>query len=120
MPATPADIAAASRDAVIATWSDPAIAARYPSARDGSVQPDDGYFDAIADAQAVIDARGALIGVERRRFEVTADGLIMPSDSPQVPQVRLVDSEQAAAVNTLAGRFELDLETETTTFELYG
>ena len=111
MPATPVDIAAASRDVVVAAWSDGAIAARYPSARDGSVQPDDGYFDAIADAQ---------IGVERRRFEVMADGLIMPSDPPEVPQVKLIDSEQVASVNTLAGRFELDLEAETTTFELYG
>ena len=62
MPATPADIAAASRDVVVATWSDATIAGRYPSARDGSVQPEDGFFDAIADAQTVINARGALIG----------------------------------------------------------
>lgn len=120
MPATPADIAAASRDVVVATWSDAAIAGRYPSARDGSVQPEDGFFDAIADAQTIINARGMLIGSERRRFETPADGAIWPSDPPEVPQVRLVDSEQGAAVNALAGRFELDLEAETSTFELYG
>ncbi len=120
MPASPTDIAAGSRDIATATWSDAAIAARYPSARDGSVTPATGYFDAVADAQAVIDARGALIGVERRRFTAVIDGLAWPSVSTGVPQLRLIDDEQAADVACIAARIEIDLETETTSYELFG
>lgn len=120
MPALPNDIAAASRDVVTATWADPAIAARYPSARDGSVAPADGYFDAVADAQAVVDARGALIGADRRRFSMIAHDIAWPSVSTALPQVRLVDAEQRADLPCLVARVELDLEAETTTYELFG
>jgi hypothetical protein len=120
MPALPADIAAASRDAVTAAWADAAIAARYPSARDGSVEPADGYFDSVADAQTMIDARGALIGREARRFAVEVADLIWPTLAGTVPCFGLVDAEQAANGTLIAARFELDLESEKTTIELYG
>lgn len=120
MPALPADIAAASRDVVTATWSDPAIAARYPSARDGSVTPADGYFDAVADAQTVVTARGALIGADRRRFSAVASDVLWPTMSNGLPQARLVDREQGADLTCLVARLELDLEAETTTYELFG
>lgn len=120
MPALPADIAAASRDVVTATWASAAIAGRYPSARDGSVTPADGYFDAVADAQAVTDARGALIGVERRRFAVVAQHLHWAPVSAGVPQVALVDAEQGVNGGHLVARLELDLEAETTSYEVFG
>ena len=120
MPATAADIAAASRDAATATWSDPTIAARYPTARDGAAEPATGYFDAIADAQTVAAARGALIGVERRRFTVTVAELIWPTVSTGLPTVRLIDAEQGVDGAFLVARIELDLDAETTTYELFG
>lgn len=120
MPALPADIAAASRDVVTGTWSDPAIASRYPAARDGSVQPSDGYFDAVADAAAVAAARGALIGTERRRFTVVADDIVWPDLSAGLPQAALVDDEQRVDGTFLAARIEIDLEAESTSFELFG
>lgn len=120
MPATAADIAAASRDVVTATWADATIAGRYPTARDGSIDPATGYFDAIADAQTVVDARGALIGTERRRFSVTAYDLIWPTVSTASPCVQLVDAEQGVNAVHLDARIELDLEAETTTFEMLG
>lgn len=120
MPATAADIAAASRDVAVATWADATIATRYPSARDGSVSPADGYFDDIADAQTVIDARGELIGVERRRFTVVVGDLVWPDLSAGLPQVRLIDTEQSVDAGFLVARVELDLEAETTTYELFG
>lgn len=120
MPALPDDIFAASRDAAIATWADAGIAARYPSARDGSLRPSEGYFDAIADAQTIINARGALIGVERRRFGVVSHDLLWPSVSTGLPQIQMVDGEQSANGTFLAARIEVDLEAHTTSHELFG
>lgn len=120
MPAQTSDIAAATRDAVTATWTSSVIAARYPGARDGSATPTEGYFDSIADAQTVIDARAALIGTERRRFVVVAQDVLWPDLSAGLPQVRLIDAEQAVDATFIAARIEIDLEAETTTYELFG
>lgn len=120
MPATDADIAAASRDAVTATWSNAAIAVRYPSARDGSLDPARGYFDSLADAQAIADARGALIGVERRRFTVVAEEVLAIDPTSGVPQARVIDSEQALDATMLGARVEVDLEQDRTSMELFG
>lgn len=120
MPALPADIAAASRDVVTVTWTNQAAIGRYPSAKDGSVTPADGYFDAQADAQTVINARGQLIGVERRRFSVGIDDVVWPDLAAGIPQVRLIDPEQRAAGGFLVARIEVDLDAETTAHELFG
>ena len=120
MPALPADIFAGSREVAIASWESATIAARYPTARDGSAAPATGYFDKMADAQAMIDARAALIGVERRRFKAVAIDMIWPDAAGLVQQVRLIDGEQGADGAFLTARFELDLEAETTTYELFG
>jgi hypothetical protein len=120
MPALPADIAAASREVAISTWSDAAIAARYPAARDGSVTPAMGYCDNAADAESVIKARGALIGVERRRFAVTVQDLVWPDPASGIPTARLIDGEQRVDGAFLMARVELDLEAETSSFELFG
>ncbi len=120
MPALPADIAAASREVAISTWSDPAIVARYPAARDGSVTPANGYCDSAADADTIIQARGALIGVERRRFAVTVQGLVWPDPASGIPTARLIDTEQRADGAFLVARVELDLDAETTSLELFG
>lgn len=120
MPALAADIGAATRDAVTVTWNSATIAARYPGARDGSVAPDDGYFDSVADAQTVIDARAALIGTERRRFVAVVQEVIWPDLSTGLPQIRLIDTENAVDATFIAARLEIDLEAETTTYELFG
>jgi len=120
MPANPADIAAASREVTPATWADPSVATRYPSARDGSVEPAVGYFDALAAAAAVAAARGALIGTERYRFTADIAEALFPDLASGVLQIALIDGEQAASRNCLCARVELDLDAETTSFELYG
>lgn len=120
MPATLTDIGAASRDVVTATWADPAIAARYPGARDGSIEAAAGYFDLLADAQTVANARGALIGVERRRFVVGLGSVEWPDILAGVPQAQLIDAEQGASGVFLAARIEIDLDAHTTTLELFG
>jgi hypothetical protein len=120
MPAIDADIGAASRDVVTATWSDPAIAARHPSARDGTVEAAPGYFDSLADAQAVANQRGALIGAERRRFAVVADAVLAFNPALGLPQARVIDAEQSLDATLLAARIEVDFEQERTSLEVFG
>lgn len=119
MPALPADIAAGTRAAATAVWKSDEIAARYPGARDGSVRPVEGYFDRMVDAEAVLADVAALLGVERRRFAVTAQEIIWPDDA-EVPTVRLVDAEQSVDGAHLVARMEIDLDAETTSLELFG
>jgi hypothetical protein len=120
MPAAIADIVAATRAGAIVTWADGVTAARYPNARDGTVTPAPGFFDSSSDAQAVADARGLLIGAERRRFAVDVEELVWPDVESGVPTLRLIDDEQRADLACLAARIELDLDAETTSLELFG
>jgi hypothetical protein len=121
MTATPADIAAGTRPAAIAAWSSSAILTRYPSARDGAAEPAEGLFDALADAVTAITQRGELLGVERRRFVVKVAGLLWELDEAAgIPVVELIDSEQSVSDTFLVTRYELDLEAEMTTLELFG
>jgi hypothetical protein len=115
--ALPVDIVAGTREAVVATWSNEAIHVRYPSSRDGSEQPSEGFFDALADAQTVVDARGALIG---RRFTAQAADIVWPDPTAGLPAVRLVDGEQAVDGVFICGRIEVDLGADTTSFSLFG
>lgn len=120
MPADIADIAAASRDAVTATWSSATVAARFPNARDGTVKPATGYCDSVADAQVLVDARGALIGTDRRRFAVDVHELIWPDIEAGLPTLRLIDAEQRADLPCLTARIEIDLDAAATSLELFG
>ncbi len=114
------DISAGTRAAVVVTWSDAAVKALFPSARDGELSPAEGFFDSATDAQACVNARGALIGAFRRRFAVTASELTWLDPVTGLPAARLIDVEQAVDQVLLVGRVELDLEAETTTVELFG
>lgn len=123
MPATAADIAAATRDAAFATWQDGAIRTRFLRARDGSTDGGaPGYCDNLADAQALADARGVLIGAPRRRFVVRVQDLLWQLADPAtggVPTVRLIDAEHSVDADALVTRVELDLEQEMTVLEVW-
>jgi hypothetical protein len=120
MPADPADISAGIRPARVEQWSDAAVKARYPSARDGLTQPAEGFFDTAANGATAIAARGAILGTERRRFTAEVDGLQWLDPSTGVPSVQLVDAEQAVDAPCLTVRIELDLDAERTRLELLG
>ena len=120
MPALPQDIAAATRDGIVETWSNAAIQTRYPGARDAGSPPAEGFFDEPSDAQACATARGALIGVERRRFTVPVQDLLWIDPTTGVPTYRLIDATQDVDKSCLAARFEIDLEERQTNLELFG
>lgn len=117
MTATAADIAAGTRPVAVAKWSSSTIHARYPSARDGSVEPAEGFCDLIADALTAVAQRGALIGVERRRFAVDVAEVLWLTPGQAV---ELIDTEQSVSDTFIVMRWEADLENETTRLELFG
>jgi hypothetical protein len=120
MPALVPDIAAALRPATVQTWSDPAVKARYPNARDGRGRPAEGNFDNPADGQTAVNQRGQLFGVERRRFAVEVAELVWPDPANGLPAARLLDPEHAVDAAHLSARIELDLETEASGYEVFG
>ena len=120
MPAAPADIAAGMRASVTVDWSDPAVKARYSSARDDNADPAPGWFDAAADAQIAVAARGAIFGVERRRFTLTLAAPLWLDPSLGLPQLRLIDAELSADLPTIAPKYLVDLDAERTTLEVIG
>lgn len=120
MPATAADIARAQRRATIVESQSTAIKTVYPQARDGRVAPAAGYYDSASDAQTVMDARKAIVGVVRRRFAVPVAELVFPDLSGGVPAWTLIDSENDVNGKQIVARLELDGEAEVTTMELFG
>ncbi len=118
MPATAADIAAGTRPAQIESWSSATMKSRYPNARDGSQSPAEGFFDSAANAVTAITARGALLGTERRRFQVVVNDLIWPTPELGLPTVILNDPEQGVSAVALVSRVEVDLEDEVTNYEV--
>ena len=118
MPALPADIAVGTRAATVERWQSSSIKGRYPSARDGLVAPAEGFFDDPAHAAAAAAQRGALIGVERRRFKAVAGAMLWPDPATAFPCVTAIDPEQGVNAVGLVSRVEVSLETEQTTFEV--
>lgn len=119
MPApTAADIARATRAAAVASVDDAAVLARQPGARDGLANPRAGFWDTQADAAAVLAQAQALIGTERRRFQVDVNGALALAVSTATPTVQLIDGSLAVNAAALVSRIELDDDAETTRLEL--
>ncbi len=119
MSAIPSDIAAALRRQQVVSSEDATIRTRFPSARDGSEDPAEGFFDSASDAATAVAQRRALLGAVRRRFAVTVADLIdLPSGT--IPTHRIIDAEQGVDASMLLSRFEVDLENEQTKLEYFG
>lgn len=119
MPALPSDIAAALRPQMVVSSQDATIRTRFPSARDGSDDPAEGFFDSAGDAATALGQRAALLGIVRRRFVVTVNDLIEVVPGT-VPTHRVIDAEQGLDASLLVSRMEVDLEQETTQLEYFG
>lgn len=117
MPALPSDIAAALRPQIVVSSEDATIKARFPSARDNSAEPAEGWFDQRAHAEASVAMRRALVGSVRRRFAVAADDLM---EVAGVETHRVIDGEQVLDAAMMMARFEVDLEAEQSKVEYFG
>jgi len=121
MSAVAADIVAARRAARIVKREDTATKTSYPGARDNLESPSTGYFDSQSDTMAALNIEGALTGVARRRFAVRAQEMdILDPASDGVPTYHLIDAEQQVDTPCLVSRVVVDLENETTDWELFG
>ena len=119
MPALPADIAAALRQQIVVSNQDVTIRGRFPSARDASAEPAEGFFDSATDATTALTQRASLLGTVRRRFvAVVADVMDVPGGV--IPTHRLIDSEQGVDASALVSRIEVDLENEQSKVEYFG
>lgn len=118
MTAVPFDIAAAIRKAAIVRHEDDSIKAAFPGARDGSLTADEGFFDHIADAQAIVSERSLALAGERR-FSAEINDQLWLDASLATPNVRLVDDEQSLDQLLCCSRIEVDLEAEVTRLELF-
>jgi hypothetical protein len=119
MPApTAADIGRATRPAAIIERTDSAVLTRQPGARDGLASPRAGYWDAEADATQVLVQSAALIGTERRRFDVQVAGVLALDFSTATPTVTLIDAGLAVNGPAIVTRIEIDDDAGLTRLEL--
>ncbi len=126
MPATPARIAFVGQEFRSYVASDSAVQTKYGSAaRDTLEAPPETFFDDIADVQSICTERFNLLKAERRKFKVSASGLLAFTgalDFSQVaPPVTVRDDEKsanlAAAIVGIDGK---DYDANKTTVTIWG
>lgn len=120
MPALPADILRATRQARVVTRSDGTIQSTYVGARDGGESPELGYFESASDASACLTLKAALGGQFRRRFAVSLADELWIDPLSGVPTFHLVDAEHGADLDVLVTRIQVDMENETTSLGVLG
>lgn len=122
MPALALDIIRATRQARVVTREDASIKDQSPNARDGSQNPEPGYFESAADARAALALKAKLNGTFRRRYLVNAaeEVWIDPLGPAGIPTARLIDAELNLDISALVTSMDVDMETETTRLEVLG
>ena len=124
MAATPARIGFVLQPFRIATAETPAVATRHGTLARRDEEPVETFFDEPGDAQALADARQALLAQERRRFGVTVMGLeealSLPVAGPTLPQVRYVDPDRAIDRASLVAHVGFDFAAQRASFTVWG
>ena len=95
-----------------ATSTTTAVQTRHGALARESADPVPTFFDNVANAQVIADARQSLFSSERRLFEVAVRGTAeMAALDPEsgVPVGRFVDSERGVDRKVLIGQVEIDL-----------
>jgi hypothetical protein len=125
MPATSTRIGfiTQSHRAVVA-GPDSGVVTKYGDlARDTGDDALETFFDGVADAQAMVDARLVLLKADRRRFkvEVQGEGTGLAFDYSQVsPTVTTTDDERAFSAATIVSEIAIDFEKEKTILGVWG
>lgn len=126
MPATPSRIAFINQEFRSAISSDATVLTRYgPAARDTKATPVVTFFDSITDVQAMADERFALLKADRRKFTITAAGILSFTGaldfSQRVPTVTVVDTEKTANLSAaIVGISGVDYEAGKSTLVVWG
>jgi len=102
MPAIPARIGFVLREQRIVETTSATMKARYgDAARDPKDEPFETFFDLSADAQAMASERLALLGTERRRFQIEVAGTLDLDLSAETPTVTVIDDDRQADLPAL-------------------
>lgn len=123
MPATPSRIGFVRSEFRRATSTTTSVQTRYGALARQSDDPVITFFDNVADAQAMADARQALMSAERRRFRVgvsTVEEALALSYISAVPKGRYVDSERSADLPVLVSEITVDLSRLNAAFTVWG
>lgn len=123
MPATPSRIGFVQSEFRRATSVTASVQTRYGALARQSDDPVVTFFDNVADAQIVADARQALMSAERRRFRVgvsTVEEALALSYIGAVPKGRYVDSERNANLPVLVSEITVDLSRLNAAFTVWG
>lgn len=123
MPATPARIGFVQSEFRRATSTTASVQTRYGSLARQTEDPVVTFFDNVADAQVVADARQALMSAERRRFRVSVSSVeeaFSLSYIGAVPKGRYVDTERNANLPVLVSEISIDLARLNAAFTVWG
>lgn len=122
--ATPARIRRSIRAAEFARFTDNAVLARRPDAKDGYASVRETFWDDTDDAQVMVNELAAVLGAERMHeaFETSAQLDLGGSIAltPQLPRFRMLDrSRELDRVMTLKGMAK-DLGSSRVALEVVG
>jgi len=123
MPATPSRIGFVQSEWRRATSTTASVQTRYGSLARQTLDPVETYFDNVADAQVVADARQTLMSADRRRFRVNVSSVeeaLGLSYVGAVPIGRYVDAERNANRPVLVSEISVDLSRLNATFTVWG
>lgn len=123
MPATPSRAAFVLSDFRRATATSSTPKTRYGDLARESEDPVETFFDSVADAQVIANARIALLSAERRRFRAQCRDLgdvIGLSYAGSIPVATYVDTDRDANRPMLVSEVTFDLSREQASFTLWG
>lgn len=123
MPATPSRIGFVQSEWRRATATTTSVQTRYGSLARQTTDPVETFFDNVADAQVVADARQALMSPERRRFRASVSSVeeaLALSYVGAVPIGRYVDAERNANRAVLVSEISVDLSRLSAAFTVWG
>ena len=87
-------------------------------------EPQETFFDNLADAQVIADARQALLSPERRRFGVTVKGLDAALDmdiaGPVLPVGSFNDLNRGVAIDVVVAEIGFDFAAQKATTVVWG
>jgi hypothetical protein len=122
--ATPARIRRSIREAEYARTSNPAVLVARPGASDGFAQPREGFFDATADAQVLLDELAAQLTSNRVREAIETDtpfslGQSLPL-TPTIPRARAIDQSTGFDRTMFIKGVSIDLGSSRNSIEVIG
>jgi len=124
MPATASRIGFITQEfRTVTSGPDTSVDNKYGKLARKTDTPVETFFDAINDAQAICDARKALLSADRRRFQqsVSGEGFVLGLGyNLTTPAVTVVDTERLANLTAIVVEAGVDFESEKSVVTTWG